>query len=78
MGTQLHVHTVYSRYDGVSTCQEMVDQAITHGHKALAITNHGLDSMGDLYQFQQYAKEKGIKNVSKLKKEREWEKKKKF
>ena len=63
MGTHLHVHTVYSRYDGVSTCQEMVEQAIAHGHKALAITNHGLDSMGDLYQFQQYAKEKGIKPI---------------
>ena len=63
MGTQLHVHTNYSKYDGISTCQEMVDQAIAHGHKALAITNHGLDSMGDLYQFQQYAKEKGIKPI---------------
>ena len=59
----LHVHTNFSRYDGVSTCQEMVDQAVTHGHKSLAITNHGLDSMGDLFQFQQYAKEKGIKPI---------------
>ena len=61
--THLHVHTNFSRYDGVSTCQEMVDQAIAHGHKSLAITNHGLDSMGDLFQFQQYAKEKGIKPI---------------
>lgn len=61
--THLHTHTVYSRYDGVSTCQEMVDQAVLHGHKALAITNHGLDSMGDLFQFQLYAKEKGVKPI---------------
>lgn len=61
--THLHVHTVFSRYDGISTCQEMVDQAVAHGHKSLAITNHGLDSMGDLFQFQKYAKEKGIKPI---------------
>lgn len=61
--THLHVHTVYSRYDGVSTCQEMVDQAVANGHKSLAITNHGLDSMGDLFQFQQYAKSKGVKPI---------------
>jgi DNA polymerase-3 subunit alpha len=61
--THLHVHSVYSKYDGISTVQELVDQAVEHGHNALAITNHGLDSMGDLFAFQQYAKKKGIKPI---------------
>lgn len=61
--THLHTHTIFSTYDGVSTCQEMVDQAIKHGDKALAITNHGLGAMGDLFRFQLYAKEKGIKPI---------------
>lgn len=61
--THLHCHTVMSTYDGVSTCQELVDQAVLKGHKSLAITNHGLSAMGDLYAFQQYAKQKGIKPI---------------
>lgn len=61
--THLHCHTVYSTYDGVSTCQELVDQAVLKGHKSLAITNHGLSAMGDLFAFQQYAKQKGIKPI---------------
>ena len=61
--THLHVHTNFSRYDGVSTVQELVDQAVAHGHKSLAITNHGLDSMGDLFRFQQYAISKGVKPI---------------
>lgn len=61
--THLHTHTLFSSYDGVSSCQEMVDQAVLHGDKSLAITNHGLSAMGDLYQFQLYAKEKGIKPI---------------
>ena len=61
--THLHVHSNYSRYDGVSTVQELVDQAIAHGHKSLAVTNHGLDSMGDLFRFQQYALSKGVKPI---------------
>ena len=61
--THLHAHTVFSTYDGISTCQEMIDQAVAHEHKSLAITNHGLSSMGDLLAFQRYAKEKGIKPI---------------
>lgn len=59
----LHTHTNYSVYDGVSTCQQQVDQAVAHGHKALAITNHGLSAMGDLFTFQNYAIKKGIKPI---------------
>lgn len=61
--THLHTHTIFSTYDGVSTCQEMVDQAVAHGDKSLAITNHGLSAMGDLFRFQQYAESKGIKPI---------------
>lgn len=59
----LHLHSRYSSYDGVSSCQQLVDQAVGHGHQAMALTNHGLGSMGDLLTFQQYAKSKGVKPV---------------
>lgn len=61
--THLHTHTTMSIYDGISSAQELVEQAVKKGHKALAITNHGLGAMGDLFAFQNYAKEKNIKPI---------------
>ena len=58
----LHTHSKNgSFYDGVSDVTELVDQAVAHGHKALAITDHGM--MSGLFKFQQYAKQKGIKPI---------------
>lgn len=45
----LHVHTDYSLLDGVSKVSELVETAISLGHNAMAVTNHGVTS--DLPQF---------------------------
>ena len=58
----LHVHSRDgSFYDGVSSVEELVEQAVLHGNKALALTDHGM--MSGLFRFQQYAKAKGIKPI---------------
>ena len=54
-----HIHTVYSAYDAVNTPEQMVEQAVKHGHKAMAITDHGV--MGGTYNFQQACLKNGIK-----------------
>jgi DNA polymerase III alpha subunit len=54
-----HIHTVYSVYDAVNTPEQMVEQAVKHGHKAMAITDHGV--MGGTYNFQQACLKNGIK-----------------
>ena len=59
--THLHTHSRGSIYDGISDVTELVDQAVLHGDKALAITDHG--AMTELFKFQQYAKAKGIKPI---------------
>lgn len=60
--THLHVHSKEgSHYDAVSSVTELVDQAVLHGHKSLAITDHG--QMCGLFKFQEYAKSKGIKPI---------------
>ena len=55
----VHVHSIYSTYDGISTPEQMVEQAEKHGHKAMALTDHGV--MGGLYRFQQACLNKNIK-----------------
>lgn len=59
--THLHVHSIYSVYDGVSSPEQLVDEAVRQGAKALALTDHG--AMGGLFRFQQAAKNKGIKPI---------------
>src|SRR5260370_14324470 len=38
----VHAHSEYSQLDGLSTVEEMVDQAVPDGNPALAITDHGV------------------------------------
>lgn len=60
--THLHVHSKNgSLYDGISDVTELVDQAVNHGDKSIALTDHGM--MNALFKFQQYAKSKNIKPI---------------
>ena len=57
--THLHVHTVYSVYDAISTPDEIAEQAKLHGHTACAITDHG--NMSGTFAFQRACLKRGIK-----------------
>lgn len=57
----LHVHSDYSFLDGISSVEELIDNAIASGHRAIALTDHG--NMCGAIRFYRYAKENNIKPI---------------
>ncbi len=57
----LHVHTEYSLLDGACRIDELVKYAADMGHKALAITDHGV--MYGVVDFYKACKKHGIKPI---------------
>lgn len=57
----LHVHTEYSTLDGMCKIEELVQKVKEHGHKFLAITDHG--TMAGHYEFQETCKKHSIKPI---------------
>ena len=57
----LHLHTVYSMLDGVSTSEQYAERAFKFGHKAVAITDHG--RMSGIYSHQVACEKYGVKPI---------------
>ena len=57
----LHVHSEYSLLDGLSSCRELAKRAAELGHRALALTDHGV--MYGAVQFYKACKAAGIKPI---------------
>ena len=50
----LHVHSQYSILDGAASVQKLVDKALSYGHPAIALTDHG--NMFGIKEFFTYVK----------------------
>lgn len=57
----LHNHTHYSMLDAAATVDDLLEAAVLYGHKAVALTDHGV--MFGAMEFYQKAKKKGIKPI---------------
>lgn len=57
----LHLHSVYSIYDGLGTVQEYTQKAAEYGHKAMALTDHG--RMGGVVEHRNACLKNGIKPI---------------
>ncbi|MGL5825525.1 MAG: DNA polymerase III subunit alpha [Nocardioides sp.] len=57
----LHVHTEYSRLDGLTTLTDLVDSAVADGQPAAAITDHG--SLAGAFKFDRACRAVGIKPI---------------
>lgn len=59
--SHLHVHTEYSRYDGISNIKQITKKAAELGMKHLAITDHG--TLGGAIKFYEACKINNIKPI---------------
>ena len=57
----LHLHTEYSLLDGACRLEELVDEGVRLGMKAMAITDHG--NMFGAVAFHDTCREKGLKPI---------------
>ncbi len=58
---ELHCHSAFSFLDGASSPDELVEAAVAHGYRALALTDH--DNLCGAMEFAQAAKAAGLKAV---------------
>lgn len=58
---ELHAHSTFSFLDGASSPEDLVDQAVTLGLSALALTDH--DGFGGTARFAEAASEQGLRTV---------------
>ncbi|MDA1061920.1 MAG: error-prone DNA polymerase [Chloroflexi bacterium] len=61
---ELHVHSHFSLLDGASSIDELIDQALQQGHRALALTDH--HGMYGAMAFAQAAREAGLWSITGL------------
>lgn len=59
--SHLHVHSMYSKLDGMASVKELLERAKALGQVALAITDHGTCS--GLYDLWKYSSDYGIKPI---------------
>ena len=59
---ELHCHSAFSFLDGASHPEELVDRAVQHGYRALALTDH--DNLCGALVFAQAAAAAGLKPIT--------------